>query len=375
MTLPAGIPLPGIPGLPSPGIPLPFGLTLPLDWTLPTNWKLPANLPLPENLPLPIPPENVYAKGVLIAWTKTDGKASAVYLDYGTTAADFSPVWSIRDSRQLRAFRDWWNLSGYKPAASTNTGSGLDMTYPTPDDIDALTAWGKNKTLNPPLGWNVPPTVPQGLSPALAACALACEKNHGFGSSKPDPVAVASCLAACAGGATPGGGAAPPGGGGGGAEITCPEGQILSAGICQPKLPPAMVKPPQEPAKAGVSSNTGLLIAGAVVLAAVGLFAATVGAAGGAAVASGGGRSSNPRKPNPNEIHFKRGDKLNIRAHRSEPGKGLSYGNMVVTASEDGRGGQYGGWDVYDGVTDFDEEVSFYGFSVESKAVRPKRRA
>lgn len=77
---------------------------------------------------------------------------------------------------------------------------------------------------------------------------------------------------------------------------------------------------------------------------------------------------------NPNDLQFKRGDKLNIRAHRSEPGKGLTYPAMVVTASEDGRGGQHGGWDVYDGVTDFDEPVSFYGFSVESKVVRRPRR-
>jgi hypothetical protein len=281
--------LPGIPGVPAavPGIPLPFGLTLPIDWTLLTNWKLPMELPIPEGLPLPVPPEHAYAKGMLIAWAQLNGGPT---LGYGKNAAEFSPVWSSRDSIELRGFRTWWNSSGYTPQASANTGQGTDVTYPTPADIDALTAWGKKTAVNPP---NLPPAaVPPGVPPAAVTCAGNCEKQHGFGSSKPDPVAFATCIAAC-GGQLPGGGSAPGGGAGGAVAVTsCPEGYVLSAGICQP-LPAAQKKEEEKKGGGGMDSTTGLLIAGAVALVGIGLFAATVGAGAGAAVA-GGGRGDNP---------------------------------------------------------------------------------
>jgi hypothetical protein len=63
-------------------------------------------------------------------------------------------------------------------------------------------------------------------------------------------------------------------------------------------------------------------------------------------------------------VHFKPGDRLDIHSHKSLPGRGLSYPAMIVVASDEGRGGQHGGWDVYDGVTSDGHEVSFYGFSV-----------
>jgi hypothetical protein len=61
--------------------------------------------------------------------------------------------------------------------------------------------------------------------------------------------------------------------------------------------------------------------------------------------------------------YFKKGDVLTIRAHHSDKGKGLSYKAMKVTAGEEGRSG---GWDVYDGTDESGEEISFYGFSVDS---------
>lgn len=57
---------------------------------------------------------------------------------------------------------------------------------------------------------------------------------------------------------------------------------------------------------------------------------------------------------------FKKGDIVHLRAYHSKPGKGLSYDENKVIASEDGTSG---GWDVYDG-TCYGQEVSFYGFSV-----------
>lgn len=64
------------------------------------------------------------------------------------------------------------------------------------------------------------------------------------------------------------------------------------------------------------------------------------------------------------EVQFRPGDRLTIRAHTSKPGKGLSYPAMVVTVQDEGCSG---GWDVYDALlVETGEEVSFYGFSVET---------
>ncbi len=61
---------------------------------------------------------------------------------------------------------------------------------------------------------------------------------------------------------------------------------------------------------------------------------------------------------------FKKGDVLEIRAHHSELGKGLSYSSRTVVAAEDGI---TGGWDVWDAAPDNrrrESDFSFYGFSV-----------
>ncbi len=58
------------------------------------------------------------------------------------------------------------------------------------------------------------------------------------------------------------------------------------------------------------------------------------------------------------EISWNKGDILKVKAHFSEPLKGLKYGAMIVVANESGFSG---GWDVFDAYGD---NVSFYGFSV-----------
>lgn len=57
-------------------------------------------------------------------------------------------------------------------------------------------------------------------------------------------------------------------------------------------------------------------------------------------------------------LTWKAGNTLTLRAHASEPGKGLSYPAREIIAGEDGCAG---GWDVYN-VEGSDD--SFYGFSV-----------
>ena len=84
------------------------------------------------------------ARSILIAWAKSDGAQSVDPADYGGLA-ELSLDWDIRDSQALRTFRDWWNLSGYTPAATDNTGTAFQLTYPTAQDLLALQAWSAKK--------------------------------------------------------------------------------------------------------------------------------------------------------------------------------------------------------------------------------------
>jgi len=60
-------------------------------------------------------------------------------------------------------------------------------------------------------------------------------------------------------------------------------------------------------------------------------------------------------------LYFSKGDTLQLNAHQSKLGEGLSYPAQVITAAENGM---TGGWDVWDGKAEDGTEVSFYGFSV-----------
>ena len=62
------------------------------------------------------------------------------------------------------------------------------------------------------------------------------------------------------------------------------------------------------------------------------------------------------------KISFRPGDRLEIGSYTSKPRRrGLSYRPMNVVVDDAGISG---GKDVYDGVDDQGNEVSFYGFSV-----------
>jgi hypothetical protein len=63
--------------------------------------------------------------------------------------------------------------------------------------------------------------------------------------------------------------------------------------------------------------------------------------------------------------YLKAGHHVSIRAHKSAPGKGLSYPNFSGVLAEDCR---QGGWDVVDVIdTVHGKEQSVYSFSVESR--------
>lgn len=259
--------------------------------------------------------DQIAARVSLLTWSKSDGAASSPIPDYGSNMLDLPPAWTgwgYRDGVELRAFRDWWNGSGYTPQATVNTGSGaVGVTYPTDADVAALQAWSMKHLPNAPAGWQAPPKGVPSQAPSLT-CATGCEAKYGITSGKLDALQLANCLAAC--GQAGGGG----GGGGGGAgpcgpQNPCPAGYECVAGSCKGTGSQAPLCPPEKPywdstnqacqpapsgvsttAPSGVSSTTGMLVIGAVVLAAVGILAATVGAAGGATAA--GALKRNPLK-------------------------------------------------------------------------------
>lgn len=68
------------------------------------------------------------------------------------------------------------------------------------------------------------------------------------------------------------------------------------------------------------------------------------------------------------ESHYRAGETVEVEPHTSKPGKGLTYPAMRVILSEYVR---TGGWDVYNGIDEKGNEVSFYGFSVKRRASAP----
>lgn len=64
-------------------------------------------------------------------------------------------------------------------------------------------------------------------------------------------------------------------------------------------------------------------------------------------------------------MRFNHGDILVIKAHTSQPGKGLTYPDCVVTAYDSGCAG---GWDVWDVIGKSEgiegQQMCVYGFSI-----------
>jgi hypothetical protein len=60
-------------------------------------------------------------------------------------------------------------------------------------------------------------------------------------------------------------------------------------------------------------------------------------------------------------MHWNINDWLSVQGHASEKGEGLSYKSQILQAMDNGASN---GWDVYEGLNEKGEEVSFYGFSV-----------
>ena len=107
-------------------------------------------------------PAIMQAKSLLYAWEHTDGRAAAGLPDYGSQAADKSPIWSARDTLELMAFGKWANAQGASLPLSGDLTQGK---------LDALVAWAEKKAAGAKPGGERIPSTPAGSEavPAPAA--------------------------------------------------------------------------------------------------------------------------------------------------------------------------------------------------------------
>lgn len=126
-------------------------LNIPPSWQKPssnaptTPVALPSQPgPLPPVITSPaaapqisITPSILQAKGILVAWSKTDGQNQAGLTDYGNNVADLSTSMGPRDTLVLAAFQNWDNRT---LSAGLQTSGQLDAAT-----LTALQSWAEAK--------------------------------------------------------------------------------------------------------------------------------------------------------------------------------------------------------------------------------------
>ncbi len=223
-------------------------------------------------------PKNVHARTVLAAWNQSQNYIMA---GYPTLDDILQETWMYRDRRMLGTFTIWWNNAANPPLANWGQSplpppawfsNGVQESDLTEQHLAALDTWATKS------GSGLPTCIETCFAQAVGA---------------PTHAQMQLCLNQC----------------------TCPPGLIWdepTQGCVQPPVPgplppappptttppatgPLPPAPPPIPApttasSTGTSSGMGLLIGGAIVLAAVAIFAATVGGSGVSAA------KANPRR-------------------------------------------------------------------------------
>lgn len=227
-----------------------------------------------------------WAKSVLSAWAKSDGKGTAPaigYFDFDKHPEDAFPVWSDRDGMMLHSFATWWNGSKDPKKSKLPVGTGsIAKVELQQAHVTALTEWALGKGFQAPPADAGPLQFPTAEAPpaevvltAVELCKKNCE-SIAFGPSK--AACIIQCTTAAAAAATKPAG-----------ETRLPKGAPAGPGVpppCDPgffwdeatKLCQAVkVEITKKPAAAGPTSTTGVLIAVGGLLA-LGLLAAVFGA-------------------------------------------------------------------------------------------------
>lgn len=138
---------------------------------------------------------NTQAKAILASWNTTDGQN---WIDqYGLMPSDVDPSsWYDRDGQVLAGFTKWWNASGFTPKLpEPGTKGGIAWQDLTAAHLSALQQWALNKGINPGQSQIPPQTLPPTpvVAMDLPTCLQQCQNTSGF-----DPIALATCSAACA---------------------------------------------------------------------------------------------------------------------------------------------------------------------------------
>lgn len=221
-------------------------------------------------------PKNVHARTVLAAWNQSQNYIMA---GYPTLDDILQETWMYRDRRMLGTFVIWWNNTANPPLANWGQSplpppawfsNGVQESELTEQHLTALDTWATKS------GSGLPTCIETCFAKAVGA---------------PTQAQMQACLNQC----------------------TCPPGLVWdepTQGCVQPPVPgplppppattppatgPLPPAPPPIPApttasSTGTSSGVGLLIGGAIVLAAVAIFAVTVGGKGMSAA------KANPRR-------------------------------------------------------------------------------
>jgi hypothetical protein len=134
---------------------------------IPTSWRKPAVVTAPGEAPPSNAPQVVVndparanaaailqAKGLLVAWSKTDGAKVAGFPDYGTRAEDLSATYGDRDKFMLTSFEQWSN-------ANRGTNMATDGVL-TDQAAAALRDWAE-KRVSVPI-----PSLPPAAEPVQA---------------------------------------------------------------------------------------------------------------------------------------------------------------------------------------------------------------
>jgi hypothetical protein len=137
-----------------------------------------------------------FAKALLASWNATDGQNWIN--QYGLQPGDVDPNnWFDRDGYVLAGFVKWWNNSSNSPKLpEVTTKGGVAWVDLTQQHLTALQQWGVSKgVINPgqiPANPAPPPMQSPGNVTQYTLCLQQCAQTHTL-----DPIAAATCAAAC----------------------------------------------------------------------------------------------------------------------------------------------------------------------------------
>lgn len=221
------------------------------------------------------PFKNFHAKTVLAMWNQAQ---NYIFPEYPRPDDLLTPQWTWRDAQMLGSFVLWWNLApnpplsnwGQQPLPNPSFSTGIQQSDLTEQHMTALDTWATKSGAG----------LPSCIENCLAANTQAIYST--------DQSQITACLMQCPGGLSPGQTVPQP-------PLPQPPAPVPPPATGPLPPPPAPIEPSQPPS----TSGSGLLIGAAIILAAVGIFAAVLTTGGGAPSTRANPRKKKRRKKNP----------------------------------------------------------------------------